>query len=60
MLPFFFSLTHALCGGFKHGLLNGLNDRVRILASFLDIQQQHEFVYRLPKRPRHSELNGRQ
>ena len=27
------SLTRALCGGFKHGLLNGLDDRVRILAS---------------------------
>jgi len=27
-----FSLSRALCGGFQHGLLNGLNDRVRILA----------------------------
>src|SRR3989442_12917882 len=32
MLPFFFSLTRALSGGFQHVLLNGLNYRVRILA----------------------------
>src|SRR5205809_4820124 len=32
MLPFFFRLACALCGGFQHGLLNGVNYRVRILA----------------------------
>src|ERR1700747_1129251 len=32
MLPFFFGLTCALCGGFQHGLLNGVNYWVRILA----------------------------
>ncbi len=42
MLPFFFSLTHALCGGFKHGLLNGLNDRVRILASRSSSRNERE------------------
>src|SRR5256712_13729081 len=36
MLPFFFSLTRALSGGFQHVLLNGLNYRVRILAGGQD------------------------
>src|SRR3989449_8831539 len=36
MLPFFFSLTRALCCGFQHGPLNGLNYRVRILAGGQD------------------------
>src|ERR1700680_4974161 len=39
MLPFFFSLTRALCSRLKHGLLNGFNDRVRILASSHDQRQ---------------------
>jgi hypothetical protein len=32
MLPFLFRLTDALRGGFQHGLLNGVNYRIGILA----------------------------
>src|ERR1700751_3600600 len=41
ILPFFFSLTRALGGRFQHGLLNGLNYRVRILARG---QDQCQFI----------------
>src|ERR1700730_9383932 len=41
MLPFLLRLTRALCGGFQHGLLNGVNYRVRILARS---QDQCQFI----------------
>src|SRR5437016_4666890 len=41
MLPFFFGLARALRGSFQHGSLNGLNNRVRILAGG---QNQRQFI----------------
>src|SRR5580704_13758121 len=41
ILPFFFSLIRAVSGRLEHGLLNGLNYRVRILARR---QDQCQFI----------------
>src|SRR6266550_6532583 len=41
MLPFFFSLTRALCSCFQHCLLNSLHYGIRILARS---QYQSQFI----------------